>query len=87
LVSAFLAADFLADAIAEGLERLDFSEEFAALLVELEEFVNFRLIPCPTRGEALAYKIGVFADQFDVKHAETLRKTDACRKPKGYCGN
>ena len=83
LFLAHQGADFLADAIAEGLERLDFGEEFATLFVELEEFVNFRLIPCPTRGEALAYEIGVFADQFDVKHAEILRKTDASRKPKG----
>jgi hypothetical protein len=55
-------ADFLADAIAKGLEGLNFGEEFAAFFVELEELVNVRLIPCPTGGEAPAHEIGVFAD-------------------------
>ena len=63
-------ADFLADAVAEGLERFHFGQRFAALLIPLEQFVNLRLVPGPARGEARADEIGFFADQFDVEHAE-----------------
>ena len=33
-------ADFLGDAVALGFERFDFGQRFAALLVQLEQFVN-----------------------------------------------
>ena len=62
-------ADFLADAVALGFQRFHFGQGFPALFVELEQFVNFRLVPCPARGEARADEIGFFADQFNVEHA------------------
>ena len=55
-------ADFLANAVAQGFERFHFRQGFPALLVQLEEFVNLHLVPCPARGEALADEIGFFAD-------------------------
>ena len=38
-------ADLLGNAIARGLEFFDFGQAFAAVLVELEHLVNFRLVP------------------------------------------
>jgi hypothetical protein len=50
------------------LERFHFRQNFPPLLVKFKQFVNFCFVPCPARGEALADKIGFFADQFDVEH-------------------
>ena len=47
-------ADFLAHAVAQGFERFHFGQGFAALFVQLEQFVNFGLVPCPARGQALS---------------------------------
>jgi hypothetical protein len=55
-----------------GLERFHFREDFPPLLVQFEQFVNLRLVPCPARGETLADKIGLFADQFDVEHGAII---------------
>ncbi len=76
-------ANFLAHAVAQGLERFHFGQEFPALFIQLEQFVNLRLVPCPARGEARADEIGFFADQFDVEHAANLRNAGGSRKAEG----
>jgi hypothetical protein len=59
------------------------------LLIELEDFVNLRFVSYPARGEALADKIGFFADQFDVEHMRIIEiKSVAARlKPVQPNGN
>ena len=83
-VSAFLAsasgrlflrherADLLGDAIAGGFPLLGLRQQLAALLVERKNLVNFGLIPRPPRGQALADQVGLFANQFDIKHRRII---------------
>ena len=61
-------ADFLRDAVALRFERFDLRQDFPALLVELEQFINPGFIPRPARGEPLPDKIRLLANQFDVEH-------------------
>ena len=62
-------ADFLGHFVALRFKRFDFGEEFATLLVRLQDFLNERFVPCPAGGEALTYKIRLLANQFNVQHA------------------
>jgi hypothetical protein len=55
-----------------GFERFDLCKQLAALFVEFEQLVNVSFIPCPARGEALADKIRLVANQFYVKHREII---------------
>jgi len=73
-------ADFLRRAVALGLEHFDLGQELASLLVEFEQFVNVSFIPCPARGESLADKIRLVANQFNVEHREIIGvKSSAAR--------
>ena len=68
------------DAVALRFERFDFRQNFPPLLVELEQFINLCFIPCPARGEPLAHKIRLFANQFDVEHVGIIEVKPAKAK-------
>ena len=58
----FRSADFLGNSIPLGFEGFDFGQKFSALFIGLQDAVNELLVPGPAGGEALTYKIGLFAD-------------------------
>ena len=65
-------ADFLGRAVALGLERFNLGECLASYFVGPENSDNISFIPCPARGESLADKVRLVANQFNVEHREII---------------
>ena len=69
LLLAHQRADFLGNAVALGLEGLDFREQFAALLVVLQQIVNPGFSSPPPRvARRWRTLVRMFAHEFDVEH-------------------
>ena len=77
LLLAHQRADLFRHALALGLKRFDLAQQLAPLLVQLQQFVNAGLIPCPARRQALAHKIRPFTNQFDVEHRRIIGATSS----------
>jgi hypothetical protein len=48
------------------------SERFTPQFVSMKNSINQNFIPCPARGESLADKVRLVANQFNVEHREII---------------
>src|SRR5215831_14672303 len=76
LTPALGQADGLRGLVAEGLEVLALADEPAALGIELDQLGDE--IRAPLRGQRAADRIGLLADQPDVKHDATGLRPARC---------
>ncbi len=67
-----------------ALSVFNLGKQLAPLLIKFEQLVNVNFIPCPARGETLADKIRLIANQFNVEHREIIGvKSSAARLKAG----
>jgi hypothetical protein len=61
-------ADLLGDTIAGGFPLARPAPANCGVPRQNEDLVNFGFVPRAARGQPLADQIGLFANQFDIKH-------------------
>ena len=66
-------ADLLGDGIARGLEFFHLGQALAPPLVQGQHFADLLFLMAVARGQALADKIGLFANQSNIEHRRIIK--------------
>ena len=75
-------ADLFAQALALGVALLERGFHFPPLPIDRQQFVDFCLVTAAPSREPAFHKVGLFANQPDVEHAEELSALRRHRKLK-----